>query len=34
LTAVEATRPSDTISVADAIARIASAFPKSGERQC
>jgi len=34
LTAVEATRPSDTISVADVIARIASALLGKGERPC
>lgn len=34
LTAVEATQPSDTISVADAIMRIVSALPGKGERPC
>jgi formylmethanofuran dehydrogenase subunit B len=34
LTAIEATQPSDTISVAGAIARIASALPGVGERPC
>lgn len=34
LTAVEATQRSDTISVADAIARIASALPRTGGRSC
>jgi len=34
LTAVEATQPSETISVADAITRIASALPGNGERPC
>jgi formylmethanofuran dehydrogenase subunit B len=34
LTAVEATQPSDTISVAGAIARIASALPASGTLPC
>ena len=34
LTAVDATQPSDTISVAGVIARIASALPGSGEHAC
>ncbi len=34
LAVVEATRPSNTISVAEAITRIASALPKRGERRC
>ncbi len=34
LGAVEASQPSDAISVADAITRIASALPKVGERPC
>jgi len=34
LAAVEATQPSDIISVADAITRIASALPKSGRHPC
>jgi len=34
LAAVEASQPSDAISVADAITRIASALPKSGEHPC
>jgi formylmethanofuran dehydrogenase subunit B len=34
LAAVEATQPSDAISAADAITRIASALPKSGPRPC
>jgi len=34
LAAIEATRPSNTISVADAIARIATALPNDGARSC
>lgn len=34
LAAVDATQPSDTISVADAITRITAALPKDGERPC
>jgi formylmethanofuran dehydrogenase subunit B len=34
LAAVKAKQPSDTLSVADAITRIASALPRSGERPC